>query len=149
MPKVHVSWLENLKFLSEDPRNNKTFMEASPLHGGTGSEVSPMDLFLSALGGCAGVTIITMLKARGQTPDSMNMEIDGSLMNENPKFFEKINIRFLLAGDLKEEVVERVIRLTMTKLCPIAAMLGQVTKLNWEYELLKNQVSSAPVVKDQ
>ena len=150
MPKVHVNWVDNLKFVSEDERHNRTFMEASPQHGGSGSETSPMDLFLSALGGCICITIVTMLKAREQTPKSISMTIDGALKTDPPRFFEKITIKLTIIGDLSDQIVERVVRLTMTKLCPIAAMLGKVTEMSWGYQLLSSkQVDPAISVENQ
>jgi len=46
-------------------------------------------------------------------------------------------MKFILKGDLDDKIVDRVIHLTMTKLCPIAAMLGEIAEPKWGYELIK------------
>lgn len=137
MPKASVKWVGDLKFQGNDGYGHTTFMDALKKHGGKGSEFTPMDLFLSALGGCAGIDIITMLNARGQHLTFFEVEMDAIKREEYPKFFKKISLKFMLKGELDDKVVERTIRLTMTKLCPIAAMLGEIAQLKWEYEIAK------------
>lgn len=96
-----------------------------------------MDLFLMALGGCASLDIITMLKSRNQGLASLDVELDGIRREEHPRFFSKISIKFKLKGALDDNVVDRVVRLTMTKLCPIAAILANISELKWSYEISK------------
>ncbi|MDI9644313.1 MAG: OsmC family protein [Candidatus Verstraetearchaeota archaeon] len=137
MPHATVRWLGGMKFEGNDSLGHRTLMEAHQKYGGLGDGTTPMDLFLIALGGCAGIDIVTMLGARGQQPESLEMAIDGERREEYPKFFSKISIRFTIKGDLDDNVVERVVRLTMTKVCPIAAMLSKIAEVTWSYEIIR------------
>lgn len=65
------------------------------------------------------------------------MVIDGERREEYPKFFKKIALRFVLKGDLDDNVVDRVVSLTMTKVCPIAAMLSKIAEVTWSYEIAR------------
>lgn len=112
-------------------------MEAHKNYGGSGEGTTPMDLFLIALGGCAGLDIINMLKSRGQNLTYYEVELEGVRRDAHPRFFSKISLKFKLKGELDDNVVERVVRLTMTKLCPIAAMLANISELKWSYEITK------------
>ncbi len=113
-------------------------MEAHKNYGGLGEGTTPMDLFLIALGGCAGIDIVTMLEARKQELEAYEVIIDGERRDEHPRFFKKIVLRFILKGNLDDNVVDHVIRLTMTKVCPIAAMLSNVAEVTWSYEIARN-----------
>ena len=137
MAKASVKWNGELKLIGKDQYGHEILMEMLKKYGGTGEGTAPMDLFLVALGGCAGLDIVTMLKARGQLLTSYEVKINGIKRKEHPKFFKKIFMKFILKGDLDDKIVDRVIRLTMTKLCPIAAMLGEIAELKWGYEIIK------------
>lgn len=137
MPHATIRWLGGMKFEGSDSLGHKTLMEAHKNYGGLGEGTTPMDLFLIALGGCAGIDIVTMLEARGEHLESYEVAIDGERRQEYPKFFSKISLRFILRGDLDDNVVDRVVRLTMTKVCPIAAMLSKIAEVTWAYEIVR------------
>ena len=147
MPKAHVTWEGKLQFNAEDRYGHQVLMEASPQYGGEGKGITPMELLLSALGGCAGIDIVTMLKARGQNLVSYEVELQGIRKEELPKTFESVEAKFYLKGDLDPDIVDRVMHLTMTKICPIAAMLGSTSKMKWCYEIIKMPSATTTKVK--
>lgn len=138
MPHATIRWTGGLKFEGMDSLGHLTIMEAHKNYGGLGEGTTPMDLFLIALGGCAGIDIVTMLEARKQELEAYEVIIDGERRDEHPRFFKKIVLRFILKGNLDDNVVDHVIRLTMTKVCPIAAMLSNVAEVTWSYEIARN-----------
>lgn len=137
MPHATVRWTGGLKFEGVDSQGHMTLMEAHKNYGGLGEGTTPMDLFLVALGGCAGIDIVTMLEARKQQLEAYEVTIDGERREEYPKFFKKIALRFVLKGNLDDNVVDRVVSLTMTKICPIAAMLSKIAEVTWSYEIVR------------
>ncbi|MEM3484957.1 MAG: OsmC family protein [Candidatus Methanomethyliaceae archaeon] len=149
MPKASVRWKGDLKLIGEDQFGHRVLMEAHQRFGGSGEGTTPMDLFLMALGGCASLDIITMLKSRNQNLTSLEVELDGIRREEHPRIFSKISIKFKLQGVLDDNVVERVVRLTMTKLCPIAAMLSNISEMKWSYEISKAPQIEQPIKTQQ
>ncbi|MGC8937021.1 MAG: OsmC family protein [Candidatus Methanomethylicaceae archaeon] len=145
MPKATVTWNGDLKLIGKDQLGHEVLMEAHKRFGGTGEGTTPMDLFLIALGGCACLDIITMLKSRNQKLTSLDVDLEGVRREEHPRFFSKISIKFKLGGELDDNVVERVIRLTMTKICPIAAMLSNISEMKWSYEISKPTNLEQPI----
>jgi len=137
MPKAHVSWTGGMKFSGIDGNGHVLLMEASPKYGGKGEEATPVELLLSALGGCAGVAIVRMLKARGQNLISFDVDLEGIKKVTEPRMLEKVNAKFYLKGDLDEKVVENVIDLVMTSISPVAEMLSGPTNLDWGCEITK------------
>ncbi|MDH5806424.1 MAG: OsmC family protein [Candidatus Methanomethylicaceae archaeon] len=137
MPKATVVWNGDLKLYGRDSYGHEVLMEAHKKYGGTGSGITPMDLFLMALGGCVGLEIVAMLKARKQGLIYYEAELEGTTREEHPKILNKIYVKFKLKGDLDDEVVDRVVNLAMSKLCPIAAMLSSISEIKWSYEIIK------------
>ncbi len=139
MPRAHVNWNGDMRFKGIDRNGNSVLMEANKQNGGNGEGITPLELLLSALGGCAGIDIVTMLKARGQNLTSFDAEIEGNRKEILPKIFESVNVKFTFSGNLDENVVRRTVDLVMTKVCPIAAMLCATTNLKWCYEIIDAQ----------
>uniref|UniRef100_A0A7C3J4T3 OsmC family peroxiredoxin n=1 Tax=Candidatus Methanomethylicus mesodigestus TaxID=1867258 RepID=A0A7C3J4T3_9CREN len=136
MPHATVKWVGNRKFVGGDRLGHEHIMEAHRNYGGLGEGTTPMDMFLIALGGCAGIDIVTMLEARGQAIKRFEVAIDGKRREQHPRFFSKISLKFTLGGDLKEDVVDHVISLTMRKVCPIAGILSQISDMDWSFEIV-------------
>jgi putative redox protein len=139
MPKVSLVWNGDLKLTGKDALGHEVILEAHKKYGGTGIGITPMDLLLMALGGCAGLEIVTMLKSRNQKLLAFNIDIEGLVREEIPRILTKIYVKFILRGELDDEIVDRVINLTMSKLCPIAAMLSQLSEIKWSYEIIKKE----------
>ena len=137
MPKARVSWTGSMKFKGIDENGHVLLMEAGPKYGGKGEEATPVELLLSALGGCAGVAIVRMLIARGQNLISFDVDLEGVRKETEPRMLEKVNAKFYLKGDLDEKVVEKVIDLVMTSISPVAEMLSGPTNLDWSCEITK------------
>ncbi len=138
MPEATVKWAGGLKFTGEDRLGHDVLMEASKTYGGEGQGFTPMELLLATLGGCAGIDIVSMLRARGQNLTGYEVAIKAVRREQLPRTFQKVTVRFTLKGDLNDEIVNRVVRLTMTKLCPIAVILGSTSELEWSYELQRD-----------
>ena len=144
MPKAHISWKGNMQFIGQDRYGHEVLMEASPQYGGDGKGITPMEMLLAALGGCAGIDIVTMLKARGQNLASYDVAIEGVRRDEHPKTFREIEVKFTFGGQLDRAIVDRVVSITMTKLCPIAHMLDRTSSLKWSYEIIGTPAAQAP-----
>jgi putative redox protein len=118
MARASVKWNGELKLIGKDQYGHEILMEMLKKYGGTGEGTTPMDLFLVALGGCAGLDIVTMLKARGQPLTSYEVKINGIKRKEHPKFFSKISLKFTPKGDLDDKIVDRVVHLNYDQALP-------------------------------
>ena len=126
-----------MKFNGIDENGHVLLMEASPQYGGIGEGVTPVELLLSALGGCAGVAIVSMLRHRGQNLISLDVDLEGVRKVTVPRMFETVKAKFYLKGDFDEEVVKSVVDLVMTNISPVAEMLSGPTDLKWDCEITK------------
>ncbi|MCS7098157.1 MAG: OsmC family protein [Candidatus Methanomethyliaceae archaeon] len=142
MPRATVIWNGDLKLIGRDSLGHEVLMEAHKRYGGTGTGITPMELFLMALGGCVGLEIVIMLKARNQNLVYYEAELEGTSKEEHPKILNKIYVKFRLKGNLDDDVVDKVVNLAMSKLCPIAAMLSSISEIKWSYEIIKDEVEN-------
>lgn len=86
---------------------------------------SPTEMLLSAVGACAAVEIVGMVKKRRKTFVDLNAEITGERRDEHPRGFTKIHLKyFITSPDLTEEEAQRIVELATTKYCSVAGSLS-------------------------
>ncbi len=122
--KIDVKWYGQMAFSASAPSGHKVKMDAAPDLGGGNAGMRPTELLLSALGGCTGINIISILKKMRLNPTSFHMEIEGIRANERPKRFTELFVHYYFEGDLPEDKVERAIVLTNEKYCSVAHSLN-------------------------
>jgi len=95
---------------------------APPLGEGEGH--SPMELALMSLCACSGQTVMSLLVKMQQRVRAFSVKASGERRDEHPQVFTSIRLEFRVAGEfLDREKVERAVRLTEEKYCPVWAML--------------------------
>jgi len=101
-----------------------------------GKAFTPMELFLVALAGCTAMDVEWIMGRERQKLNHFDIAINGTRRKEDPKYYDKIEIRYSLAGDsIGKDAVERAIRLSQEKYCSVRAMLKDAVKLNITYTI--------------
>ena len=86
---------------------------------------SPMELLLSALGACAAVEIVSMVKKRRKTFINLEAEISGSRKEDHPKAFTDVHLKYIITSpDLTHQEAERIVELATSKYCSVAGSIG-------------------------
>jgi len=119
-----IKWTGKMSFLAETPSGHQIQMDASEDVGGQNSGARPTELVLSAVAGCTGIDIISILQKMRLEPISFQMDIKGDRAEDHPKRFTHIHIHYALEGDLPEEKVVRAIELSNDKYCSVSHSLN-------------------------
>ncbi|MBW3468632.1 OsmC family protein [Arthrospiribacter ruber] len=86
---------------------------------------SPMELLLSALGGCSAVDAVQMMKKKRRTVTEFFIEVEGERNDGIPAFYKTIHLHFVLVSpDAKEEEFAKVVALSVDKYCSVASSLN-------------------------
>ena len=100
--------------------------------------LSPMELLLSALTTCAAVEIVSMIKKRKRNFINIKAETTGLRVENPPKFFKSINVKYLIySSDLTEKEAERYISLSLEKYCSVGSTINQKTAINHSFEIVR------------
>ncbi len=100
--------------------------------------LKPMELLLSALAGCSGVDVYTILRKKRQKINDIEIEVQGIRRDKHPKIYESINLKFIFKGEnIDPKAVERAIELSINKYCSVYAMLNcpGKTRIEVNYEI--------------
>lgn len=85
---------------------------------------SPMDLLLSALGSCASVDAVLMMKKKRKIVSDLIVEVEGVRNEGVPAYYTDIHLKFILISpDAKEEEFVKVVALSVEKYCSVASSL--------------------------
>lgn len=97
---------------------------------------SPMDLLLSALGGCASVDAVSMMKKKRREIIDFTVEVVGDRNEGTPGFYTDIHLKFLLISpDATHEEFAKVVALSVEKYCSVSSSLK--SKVTFSSEVKK------------
>ena len=132
MQTASVKWVREEKFVATSPSGHAINVD-SDRHSNTAP--GPMELVLMALGACTATDIVTILGKKRQKLESLEVICSGQRAAEPPTVWTKLEIVYLLRGQLDEKAVEHAIELSENKYCSVAAMLKETAAVSWRYEI--------------
>jgi putative redox protein len=104
--------------------------------GGDEQGFEPMELVAIGLAGCTGMDVISILQKKRQDVTAFEVQVHAERATVFPKIFTNIIIEYIIEGhDVEPIAVERSIELSVTKYCPVQAMLGKVCNIEHKYSI--------------
>jgi putative redox protein len=98
---------------------------------------SPMELLLSALGGCASVDAVLMMKKKRRALLDFFVEVEGLRNDGVPGYYTDITLHFVLVSpDATVEEFEKVVALSVEKYCSVASSLS--SKISFTSEVRRS-----------
>ena len=134
--KVRTSWQGGMQFESENPTGNKLLIN----DGSESSDMvyTPKALMLSALGGCTGLDVASLIKKMRLEVKDFNVQVDAELTEEHPKYYHKVWVTYNFYGsDLNEEKLQKIVDLSLEKYCGVTAMFEKFADLEIELKYHK------------
>jgi putative redox protein len=121
-------------FESENSSGNKVDMDMLPYD--QKNHLSPTELLLSSLAGCASVDLVQMLKKRKRTILGLEVRTEGLRRETDPKGFVEIKLIFQLTSpDTSQEEFEKYGVLAATKYCSVSSTLS--CPIHHEFVIIK------------
>lgn len=134
--KVDCTWKGDMAF-EANVNDFKILMDAGEAVGGKNSGPRPKPLTLASLGGCSGMDVVSILKKMRIVLDYFNIEIDGELTDEHPKYYHKIHLVYTFKGtDLPAEKLEKAVNLSQDRYCGVSELLKKAAKITYEIKIL-------------
>ena len=123
---------EDLSFEIE-LQGHRFTVDSDEAFGGKDRGPRPKPLVLSALAGCTGMDVASILGKMKMPYDSFAIEVDGELTDEHPKVYKTITVRYIFTGnELDRGKIEKAVNLSQDKYCGVSAMLGKTAEIKAE-----------------
>lgn len=130
---ITTTWLGNMKFESTNPSGHNLFIDAGLENDGHGEGYRPKALMLSALAGCSGLDVASLIKKMKLEVTDFKIDIEANLTEEHPKYYDKVAMHFHFYGDnLGEKKLQKAVDLSIEKYCGVMEMFRQFAELTIE-----------------
>jgi putative redox protein len=106
--------------------------------GGHDAGFSPMELLLTALGGCTGMDVISILRKKRQAVTGLEVQVEGLRAEEHPRVYTEVWVKFIVTGHhVDAAAVERAIELSRDKYCGVSATLQHTATFHYSHEIIE------------
>lgn len=137
MVKIEIKRLNDAYHMEATNESGATLqMDASPDMGGLNKGMRPMQIVLTALGGCSVIDVISILKKQKQDLKDIQVSVTGERENVAPSPYTEANVHFRLHGNLDNDKVSKAVSLSVEKYCSVAESLKPQTKITHSFEII-------------
>ena len=97
---------------------------------------SPMEMVLHGHAACSLIDVIDGLKHRKKNLEVIKVEIEGDRADKSPRVFTSVRMRYIVKGEVPEELVRRLIESSHEKYCSVGIMITRSgAELVWSLEM--------------
>ncbi|MEO6301807.1 MAG: OsmC family protein [Bacteroidia bacterium] len=132
--KINIKRIDDdFKMEAVNEEGNTLLMDGALDIGGHGQGMRPMQLLLSALGGCSAIDVILILKKQKQEITSFEIEVDGDREKiADYSLFSDIILHFKIKGKVDKDKAERAVKLSVEKYCSVSKTLEPTAKITYK-----------------
>jgi putative redox protein len=125
-----LAWQHELVFSAESGEARVT------IDGDGAAGLSPMQSVALGLAGCMAADLVHIL-TRGRHPmKGLAAKLDGHRASSQPARFTRMDMHYVVTGDVPREAIERAIQLSRDKYCSVWHSLRQDIALDVTFEVL-------------
>jgi putative redox protein len=118
-------------------QGNTIQIDASPDIGGQHLGMRPMQVLLSALGGCSAIDVINILRKQRQQLTDIRITVTGEREKDAvPAPFVAAHIHFKLYGEIDNDKAEKAVSLAVEKYCSVAETMAKTT-ITHSFEVIR------------
>ena len=135
--EVEIKQVRGLTFVARGDTNHWVIVDGPKEFYGSEAGARPMELMLISLGSCTASDVAAILMKKRVKLDDFEVKVTGERANEHPKVFTKIHITYFFYGEkLEDKDLERAIKLSQEKYCPVTAMLKKAVDITYSYQVV-------------
>lgn len=124
---ITTKWISGMAFESSNTSGNTFKIEDA--EGSDG--LRPKSLMLSALAGCSGLDVVSLIKKMKLDVAEFQMDTIANLTEEHPKHYDAVTVEYHFHGDnLNEKKLQRAVDLSVEKYCGVMEMFRQFATLD-------------------
>ncbi|MEO0009998.1 MAG: OsmC family protein [candidate division WOR-3 bacterium] len=134
-----VRWTGMMQFVGVSGSSHAVVLDTGPDHGGADTAATPMELLLTALAGCTGMDVVSLLKKMRVNFTGLEIKAKGERRDEHPRIFTSIELEYVVYGNgIDRAAVQRAVELSQEKYCSVRAMLRSDCPVRFRVEIIEN-----------
>lgn len=124
---------------SAEVNGHEIILDADDNVGGENRGPRPKPLMLTALAGCTGMDVISILKKMRVELDDFNVYVEGDLTDEHPKQFTQMHVIYEFTGkNLSVEKLQKAVNLSEERYCGVSALYRKAIGLTSEIKIIES-----------
>ena len=128
---ARVVWVEKQQFVGIDSSKHSVVLSGQDEENGIG--ISPSELLLLALGGCASYDVVSILKKKRQRLTGLEVAVTGVQDEDPPWTFRQIQVQYRVRGKgRRRKAVHDAVRPAEQKHCSVAATLRATVEITYD-----------------
>lgn len=130
--EIVSQWMGKMQFNSL-VNGHTIVMDGPEKVGGENNGPIPKPLVLTALSGCTGMDVISLLRKANKEIGSFDVQVRGELSQGHPMQYTAIHLDYIFEGpqDAREEALNAVTQ-SQEKFCGVSDMLKKILPVTWE-----------------
>ena len=134
---INLQWTGNMSWETE-LFGHKLIMDAGKENGGDDTGTRPKVLMLTALAGCTGMDVVSVLKKMRVEIEDLQIIVEGDLTEEHPKYYERMHVIYQFKGkNLPLEKLEKAVNLSEEKYCGVSALYKKAIPVTTEIRVVE------------
>jgi len=123
-------------------------MDAPERVGGEDHGPIPKPFVLTALSGCTGMDVISLLRKQGRQLKDLNLKVSGEISKHPPIEYVSANIVYEINGnDEDQQAAYDAVMTSQEKICGVSHMLKKIIPVTWQIiyngsEIFNNQLQA-------
>ncbi|WP_430399785.1 OsmC family protein [Flavobacterium sp.] len=120
---VTTTWKGKMQFESTNSSGETVLINAGEENGGEGAGLRPKAMMLSALAGCSGLDVASLIEKMKLEVEDFKIETSANLTEEHPKIYDQVTVEYHFYGaNLNEAKLQRAVDLSVEKYCGVMEM---------------------------
>lgn len=133
---TQIKWTGNMSFETE-LFGHKLILDAGTDNGGEDKGPRPKILMLTALAGCTGMDIVSILKKMRVEVEDLQIIVESNLTDEHPKHYDQMHIIYEFKGkNLPLEKLQKAVDLSDEKYCGVSALYKKAIPVTTEVRIV-------------
>jgi putative redox protein len=144
MGTVTLRWVEDHLMVGTDTNGHSVVIGKRPGSESEWAGLNAPDMLLLAIASCAAYDVIMILKKGREPLQDLKVYCTGEQQSEPPYAFTNIRLHYVATGSVRQERLDRAIRLAEEKYCPVISTLRSGVPVLCDFELKQKIELPAP-----
>ena len=129
---IATKWMGDMQF-DADINGHTITMDATEKVGGHNKGPIPKPFVLTALSGCTGMDVATIMRKSKRELSSFNIKVKGTISEQQPIEYTAIHIVYEFEGRNEDrDAAIKAVNLSQEKYCGVSHMLKKIMPVTWD-----------------
>jgi putative redox protein len=140
--KIETQWMGKMQF-NALVNGHTIIMDAPERVGGEDNGPIPKPFVLTALSGCTGMDVVSILRKKNIEVTDLNIVVTGEISKQQPFVYTSIDVVYEFKGDNKlREVVSAAVNESQERICGVINMMKKIMPVTWSIIYNGNRIFS-------